>query len=182
MGVNLVGKAFRQPVSSKPELLAVVGRMRADVERLVAEAGPTRMELVGVTSRWSLKDLVAHLTAWRWWSVARLEGALRDEEPAPPWHGDLDESREDDVDRINQQFYEAARDKSTPEVLRESRASFDRMEEAVLALPDGDLFRKGRYAWLEGYSAADVVLGSAAHLFEEHWLAINIFLARTGVG
>lgn len=180
MGVNLVGKAFRQSVSTKAELLAVVARMRADVERLVAEAGPGRMELPGVTTRWSLKDLVAHLTAWRWWSVARMEGAARDEEPIAPWSGDLDESNPEDVDRINEQFYEAARDKPTREVLRESRASFDRLENAVLALPDEDLFRKGRYAWLEGHAAADVVLGSAVHLFEEHELAINIFLARTG--
>ena len=46
--------------------------------------------------------------------------AIRLDVLSPPWHGDLDESREDDVDRINQRFYEAARDKSTPDVLRES--------------------------------------------------------------
>ncbi len=170
----------RDDVSSKAQLQAVIWRMRADLERLVAEAGPTRMDLPGAAGDWTLKDVIAHLTAWRWWSVARLEAAARDEVPVPTWEGDLDEEDDDDTERINQQFYEASRDRPVEEVLRDSRETLDRLEAALLALPEADLFAAGRYPWLGGYPAAAVVTGSAAHLNVDHEPAINDFLARNG--
>ena len=166
-------------ISTKEELLTILWRMRADLERLVAEAGPSRMELPGVAGEWSIKDVIAHLTAWRWWSVARMEAAVRNEVPTPPWSAGLDESTEENVDEINQEFYAAGCTQSTLEVLRDSRATFDRLEDAVMALSDQELFEKGRYDWLDGYAASDVILGAAGHLFEDHELAINVFLARS---
>lgn len=171
-------ESWRDAISSKEGLLTILWRMRADLERLVAEAGPSRMDLPGVAGEWSIKDVIAHLTAWRWWSVARMEAAVRNEVPTPPWSGGLDESTEENVDEINQQFHETARAKSTIEVLRDSRATFDRLEDAVMALSNEDLFEKGRYDWLDGYAASAVILGAASHLFEDHELAINVFLAR----
>ncbi len=53
----------RDDVSSKAQLQAVIWRMRADLERLVAEAGPTRMDLSGAAGDWTLKDVIAHLAA-----------------------------------------------------------------------------------------------------------------------
>lgn len=151
--------------------------MRAELERVVAEAGPGRLELPGAMGGWTLKDAIAHLAAWRWWSsVAQMEAAVRDEEPTPPWAGDLDEADAEDVDRINQQFYEAARDRPVLEVLRDSRATFDRLEAALLALPEADLFAADRYPWLKGYPAASLVGG--AHLYEDHLPEIDAFLAR----
>lgn len=178
--------AKRQPrehgVSSKVHLQAILWRMRADLERIVAEAGPARMELAGAADDWTLKDVIAHLAAWRWWSVARLEAAVRNEVPVPPWGSGLDESDQADVDRINQQFYEAARDRSVAEVLRDSRETLDRLEDALLALSEAELFDANRYPWLGGYPASAVVLGSAGHLYEDHEPAINDFLARVSAG
>lgn len=170
----------RDDVSSKVQLQAVIWRMRADLERLVAEAGPTRMELPGAAGAWTLKDVIAHLAAWRWWSVARLEAAARDEVPAPPWEGDLDEEDDADTERINQQFYAASRDRPVAAVLRDSRETLDRLEAALLALPEADLFAADRYPWLGGYPAAAVVTGSAGHLHDDHEPAIDDFLARGG--
>lgn len=168
--------------SSKQGLQAVLWRMRAEQERLIAEAGPVRMELPGAAGDWTLKDVIAHLSAWRWWSVARMEAAVQGggEAPVPPWGDDLSEEDEAGVDQINQQFYERDRTKSVDQVLRESRETFDRFEEALFALSEEQIFEAGRYPWLEGYALADVVLGSAGHLFQEHALPINLFLARTG--
>ena len=166
-------------VSSKVELQAILWRMRADLERLVAEAGPTRMELPGAAGDWTLKDVVAHLADWRWWSVARLEAAARGEAPAPPWGEGLDEDDDADIERINQQFYEASRDRPVAAVLRDSRETLDRLEAALLALPEADLFAADRYPWLGGYPAAAVVTGSAGHLYDEHEPAITDFLARS---
>lgn len=165
-------------MSSTAQLQAVLWRLRADLERFVAEAGPSRMELPGVAGDWSLKDVIAHLTFWRWWSVARLEAAMRDELPTPPWESGLDEENAADVERINQQAYAANHDRPVADVLRDSRATCDRLEAALLALPETDLFAPHRYTWLGEYPAAAIILGSAGHLFEEHAPAISVWLAR----
>lgn len=165
--------------SSNVGLQGTLWRMRADLERIVATAGPGRMDEPGAMGDWTLKDVIAHLTAWRWWSVARLEGATRGEEPTPPWDPALSEERDDDTDRINQGFYEAARDQSVAEVLRDSRATLDRLEAAVLALPEADLLTPGRYPWLADYPLAAVITGSAEHL-REHDEELAAFLGRNG--
>src|SRR5690348_7689377 len=95
--------------TSQVELQAILWRMRAELERLVAEAGPGRMETPGVMGDWNLKDAIAHMTEWRWWSVARMEGAVKNAEPSPPWGADLTEESDRDTDRINEQFYAANR-------------------------------------------------------------------------
>lgn len=166
-------------ISSRVQLQALLWRLRADLERLVAEAGPTRMDLPGVAGDWTLKDVIAHLAAWRWWSVARLEAAVRDEEPTPPWGAGLDEDDDADTDRINRQFYEASRDRPVAAVLRDSRETLDRLEAALLALPEADLVAADRYPWLGGYPAAAIITGSAAHLYDDHEPAINDLLARS---
>jgi hypothetical protein len=160
------GALMHDGMSTGVELQAVIWRMRADLERLVAEAGPARMEVTNLVGGWSLKEIVAHLTAWRWWSVARMEAAVQGKSPVPPWSDELDEEREGDVDRINSWFNEVSRDLSVADVLRDSRATLDRVEAAILALADVDLFTSGRHSWLGEYPLAAVVTGSAEHLRE----------------
>jgi hypothetical protein len=172
------GAQAHEGMSSGVELRAVIGGMRADLERLVAEAGPTSMESPDLVGGWSLKEIIAHLTAWRWWSVARMEAAVQGTTPVPPWQGDLDEETDEGTDRINRQFNEASRDLSVADVLRDSRATLDRLEAAILALSDADLFAPGRYAWLGEYPLAAVITGSAEHLREHDEEATAALLAR----
>lgn len=164
--------------SSQVELQAILWRMRAELERLVAEAGPGRMEQPGVMGDWNLKDAIAHMTEWRSWSVARMEGALKNAEPSPPWSAGLTEETDEGTDRINAEFHERNRERPVVDVLADSRATFDRLEAATLALPEAALFDTARYPWLEGYAPADVIFGAAEHLFEDHVPGIEAFLAR----
>lgn len=175
------GKAASEQdgMTSTVQLQAILWRMRADLERLIAEAGPTRMELPGAAGDWTFKDVIAHLAYWRWWSVARMEAAVRNAVPAPPWESGLDEDDAEDTERINQQAYAANRDRPVAAVLRDSRDTFDRLESALLTLPEADLFATDRYPWLGGYAAAAIVHGSAGHLYDDHVPGITEWLARS---
>src|SRR5262245_138168 len=145
------GASAHDGISTGVELQGVVWRMRADLERLVAEVGPARMEVPNLVGEWSLKEIVAHLTAWRWWTVARMEAAVQGTAPVPPWSDEFDEEREGDVDRINRWFHEVSRDLPVADILRDSRATLDRLEAAIQALSDAELFAPGRYSWLGEY-------------------------------
>lgn len=180
MGTEQAGALAHEGMSTGVELQAVIWHMRADLERLVAEAGPTRLELPDLVGGWSLKEIIAHLTAWRWWTVARVEAAVRGTNPVHPWSSDLDEETEEGTHRINQQFHEANRAKSVAEVLRDSRANLDRLEAATLALSAAELFTPGRYSWLGEYPLAAVITSSAEHLREHDEEATAALHARRG--
>ncbi len=105
----------------------------AEWEALLEQAGPERMEQPGVNGDWSMKDVVAHLTGWHHWMVARLRAAVRGEAPPPaPWPAHLEE--EDD---INAWIYAAYRDKPAEAVLAEMRALLQEQDDLLRSLPAG---------------------------------------------
>lgn len=161
--------------ATKPELLDVIRRERGRWEKLVGEVGVARMTESGATGDWSFKDVVAHLTAWRDVEIARLEAASCGGSPAPPpW------PKNDDIDQINAWIDAQNRERSLGDILRESNASFARLEAAVRAIPEPDLFAPGRFPWMGGKSIGPAVVHDAlAHFAEEHEAALRAWLARS---
>lgn len=161
---------------TKAHLLDVIQQARADLDDFITTVGEARLTQSNAFGPWTFKDLVAHLTGWRQLTVARMEAAVRGSVPAPPWLAQLDP--DEDVDQINQRIYDANRDRSVPDVLRDSRETFHRMEAALAALSETDLFEPNRFAWLGGYPLAAVVEGMAEHFHVEHEPEIRTWLAR----
>jgi hypothetical protein len=148
-------------------LLEAVRWLRNEMEWAVAAAGDEPGGDAGGGDAWARKDLIAHLTGWQRTTVARLEAGLRGEKPVMPWPAGLDE--EEDVDEINRWFFETSRDKPLAEIQRESRETFDRLERAIAALPEGDLLQPDRVPWMAGAALGPVVVrGAIEHYQEEH--------------
>ena len=77
-------------LTEKPELLNWLQQENQQWEVLLAQIGLMHMNQSGVNGDWSMKDIVAHLTGWNRWLVARLQAAQRREpEPPPPWPAHL---------------------------------------------------------------------------------------------
>jgi len=164
---------------AKSALLEQIERERVFWEQLQAEIGQQRMLVPGATGEWTFKDVVAHLNGWRAKTLARLQAAVHGGTPAaPPWPADLDE--DDDVDQINDWIYQASRERSLEDVLGEYSQSFQRMRDAVTALPERDLTEVGRYPWLQGYALAQVITDSFGHLHEEHEPVLRAWLDKLG--
>src|SRR4051794_36557116 len=101
-------------------------------ETLLDRVGAARMEEVGATGSWSMKDLVAHLTVWQRNLIGRMLAAQRGEPaPAPAWPAQLE--AEDDV---NAWIHQANRERSVGEVLGDSAQMFGELFAAVDGLPD----------------------------------------------
>jgi hypothetical protein len=115
----------------KSELLNWLQEEYQGWEALLDQIGPTRMDQPGVNGDWSMKDIVAHLTGWNRWLVARLQAAGRSEpEPAPPWPAHLQTD-----DEINAWIYESNHGRPVREVLDESRQVFRQLLDAIEELP-----------------------------------------------
>ncbi len=134
----------------------------------------------------SIKDEIAHLWAWQQRSLARLEAGKNESEPAMPvWWPDATVTRPEDADdheaftdAVNAQIHATFRDHSWQAIHEQWRADFLRLLEVGAAIPEAALLDPSRYSWLNGYSLADVLLGTYEHHHHEHLEALLARLDR----
>src|SRR5207247_5872271 len=91
----------RRRTMRRADLLAQLRSENEDWEGLLAAIGEDRMDEPGVAGAWTIKDIVAHLAAWRRRTVGRLEAVAHGRpEPEHEWPADLHED-----DEINAWFH-----------------------------------------------------------------------------
>ena len=158
---------------TKSELLDWLQKEYQQWEVFLDQIGAVRMDQPGVNDNWSMKDIVAHLTGWNRWLVARLHAAQRGEpKPPPPWPAHLQTD-----DEINAWIYETHHGRSVDEVLEESHQVFQQLLTAIEGLPEQVLIDPSAYLpWLEGNPFTPA--GLFSHFHEEHERDMRAWLAR----
>jgi hypothetical protein len=158
--------------TSKAQLLNDLHAEQAGWEALLRDIGEEHMTQPGVAGDWSIKDVVAHLTAWRRRTVGRFQAALRHEPvPPPPWPPELPTD-----DDINAWFHAADRDRLLADVLHDSRTVFDQLFETLAAFPEAELLDPACFPWLEGEPLTAAAL--FGHFHEEHEADMRAWLAK----
>lgn len=125
---------------------------RAAWEAALAEVPPGRLTEPFAEGSWAPKDVIAHLTADFRWMAGQLRALMRGELPTveecygheevPPPGVDLG-----DQDQRNAWRHEAVdRHRSLDEVVANAPRWADAFEEAIAAIPDGELARPYTYA------------------------------------
>ena len=161
---------------SKPSVIEAIDSERDHWESLLSQVGEERMEEPGVMGDWTFKDLAAHVTAWRRRSLDRLEAASRGEpDPAAPVDPDTDTE-----ERMNNEFYEANRDRPLKDVLADSRETFTRLRNIVSAFSDEELNDPGRIDWVDGEALGPAIVSGSyfSHLHQEHEPDIRAWLSQ----
>lgn len=115
-------------------------------------------------SEWTMKDVLAHLMAWQQRSIARLEAAKAGQEPVyPVWLPGVRPDTAGTTEAINAWIYAAHKDEPWTQVHQEWHDGFVHFLELAQGFEERELFDSDRYAWMEGYSLADVLLGTYDH-------------------
>ncbi len=167
-------------IKDKPQILNMLREELDRWEELLAGLSEEYITNPQLPSGLSIKDVITHLWAWQARSIARLEAAVEGREPRyPEWPAELDPETED-VDKLNDWIFETYRDKPWPEVYRNWKDGFQRFLELGQAIPEDDLFDTEKYDWLDGYSLADVLLGSYEHHHDEHLETLQAWLGDHG--
>jgi len=121
-------------------LLALMEHARAEERRLVEGLTEAQREVVGVRGRWSAKDVVAHLAAWRRQAARTLEAAsLQMRLP-----------HVDDVDGFNAKVHEEHRSLEWAAVLTEADEAYARLSERVKEATEVELTDAAQYEWRNG--------------------------------
>jgi tetratricopeptide (TPR) repeat protein len=117
------------PIKDKLRLLMEAGRVKeaSDLVPHVDDSAPSQ------PGRWTAKDNLAHLSAWRLTAAAELE-SVQTGSPAPA-------SVSEDIDESNAKVYEATRHQRAASVLAEARSSWDTLAAAIEACSEEDLLK-----------------------------------------
>ncbi len=167
-------------MNMKQHILAALGEVFTRWEACLAGLTEEQIATPGLPSGLSVKDVIAHLRAWQQRSLARIEAARLDQEPEfPKWPAELDPDGEGDTDRINAWIYAAHQEQTWAEVHQRWRAGFQLFLEAAEAISEKDLLDSGRYAWLNGYPLAYILLSSYDH-HQEHFEKLAAWLEAHG--
>ena len=160
-------------MNSKQALTANLKTAYDDWERLLSTAADKQLFDRRVTSKWTLKDVVAHVMAWQQISIARLQAAMAGQDPEmPAWLGGSDPFHANEhVHDFNAKIYAIYHAQPWPEVHRAWREGFARFLELAEAIPEDALLESNRYSWLRGYALSDVLKGSCEH-HREHLDAV----------
>lgn len=118
---------------TRSEILATLKHSRAEMERALAGLTEAQMTEPGVVGEWSVKDLLAHLTAWEVQVVTTLGQLQRGQRiKSVPW-------TDEEAQTLNAQWHADYRDRPLDNVLADFRAVRPQTARQVERLSEADL-------------------------------------------
>ena len=153
----------------KQHILTALQEEFDEWEELLASLSAQHISTPLLPSHWTIKDVIAHLMAWQQRSIARVEAALLNREPAfPGWLAGVDPDEEGTTEQTNGWIYDFYREQPWSAVHRNWRVGFQRFLESAAGISEKDLLDGGKYPWLQGYPLAVILLASYDH-HQEHY-------------
>lgn len=162
----------------KIKLLSMIRTERARWETLLAEVSEAQMRQAGVEGEWSVKDIIAHVTAYERWVVARLRSALRGER----LRLEIDQLN---LEQRNSWIFEENRNRPLHDVLAESQQVFQQLLKLVQALSDGDLGGSHRIEafldplWTDGLPVWKCIAADSYEHYRQHIPSIRAWLDKS---
>lgn len=154
---------------AKEQLLEKMQSSFATFNALLSSLSEAQLTTPGVNGDWTIKDNIAHLSAWHRRQIARNEAVYQGVEIPDPTPGMS-------VEEINEMYYTQNKDRSLDDVLDEFRETTHHFQETVERLTDEQL--NTPIAWLNGHTLAEYVEGNSYGHYQEHTKIIQHWLAR----
>jgi hypothetical protein len=156
---------------TKNKLIQKIEGARTNFESTLGTLDRAQMTQPGVVGNWSVKDIVAHLTAWERLMVVWLADYPRGVPVERPT-GDAE------FDELNERIYLENKDKPLEEVLREFETAHEMTLQALHGTPEEVLFDTGRYSYRGGLPLWQMVAGNTWWHYSEHGEEIGNWLAE----
>jgi len=144
--------------TTKQEIYDAIKLERSKLKEMIAKLSEVQMEIPGACEKWSVKDILSHLTDWEQRCLSWYQAGLRGEVPKTP-----DENYNwRQLPALNQEIYKKYKDHSLGEVRRAFEESFIEMMAALDQMSEEELFNPGYYAWTGNGLLRDFVNANTA--------------------
>lgn len=147
---------------NKQELAEITRASRRALDEQLTGLSDEQILRPGVVDDWSIKDVLAHISAWERMCVGWFDALERGEKPdrealiSQEW-----------TDRMNARIYEENRDRPLADIRADSGSSHEAMLALIERVGDG-LFDANRFPWAGGRAIAQWVRGNADEHYDEH--------------
>lgn len=163
---------------NKTKMLEKIQVERELLKTTLAQMSEEQITETPVQTKWTVKDILAHITAWERQLLNWLRTAAQGEPPEIMPEG---YDTWDDFDRLNEQIYIENRDRSLADI----RADFDRIYQQLLAelqaLPD-DPHDDQWSVWRDGKPPWALIAGNTYDHYREHLKPIQAWLSKRTQG
>lgn len=154
---------------TKSELLDQIRTERKRLEEVLAAMTPDQMLHPCASGEWTVKDVLAHISAWQRRMLSWIRSHLRGEAPDVPlpW----------EVERMNTETYTQVKEKPLVEVLEEFRQSY----RDALALAESLSEEQLQTIYTDTWPMGPLWLGVAANTnwhYKEHRESIQAWLDK----
>ncbi|PWB54066.1 MAG: hypothetical protein C3F13_07175 [Anaerolineales bacterium] len=145
--------------TSKEQLLKDIHIERRRLEKRLATLRKEEMILPGVTGTWSVKDILAHLSAWERlfldWCSTGLNGLMPEISPVG--------MKRKTIDALNQQIFKQNQGRDLADVFTEFYASYQEVMTVIGSIPEEDMFTRSRFTWTGPLILADYIAGNTCN-------------------
>ena len=159
---------------NKATIIKEIEEKHADMEALLAKLDREKMTQPGVYDELSVKDVLAHITAWERLMLGWLERSLRDDPPerfAPGYiisESDPEEVTTQVMDKLNEHIFKENTNKSLDEVMADFRSAHTDVVSTIESTAENDLLDPNRFAWRGGSPFWRAVGGNTFWHYQEH--------------
>ncbi|HEU0027023.1 MAG TPA: ClbS/DfsB family four-helix bundle protein [Ktedonobacterales bacterium] len=164
----MAGEPVADEPMTKARFLETMRARRREWEDAIVAVGVERMTLPGFAGVWSVRDVVAHITAYERWTLEHMEAEERGDQAAPSLLDDKD------MERRNLAAHEQTRHLSLDEVMAEARRIWEALVRAVERTPEEDLIEVVRApgyvtrGWGRDTALWEAIEGQTFGHYEEH--------------
>ena len=153
----------------KATLLKTLVETRAAWEALLDEVSEKQMQQPGAAGKWSVKDIIAHVT----WGESEIAPVLTTHILAG---SELWQMTDDERNEI---MYQRNKSRSLPEIIDEERQAYTALLAAVQALSDEDLSDARRFEQMpQEWQPWQLIAGNSFQHYEDHMPSIREWLTR----
>lgn len=154
---------------TKKHLLVEFDDAWSQIEHRCAGLNETQMVAPGAMGEWSVKDILAHLSAWEKYLLDRLGFVMTRQPPQYPVMVSIQ-----DVDCFNAQVFVDNKERSLNSVMLEFRSLYHGVKTVLEAMDDELLHKPYDYDWPDdGLNLLQLIRANTTDHFKEHFAAID---------
>lgn len=161
---------------NKAEILEAMNTERDHFYELLKPLSKEQICAPALAGGWSVKDVLAHLTAWEHRCAFWIIDGLCNKTPALPEEG----YTWDEIDRLNHDTYLDYEDRSWESILNEAQAVHRHFYERLENIKEEDILSPDRFPWTEGKSLVPFIAAWTYDHFREHTAQVWEWASRQG--